>query len=72
MPTAHVLDLAAALGRHVQVPAGDIGERNVFRPVKAIEIGETDRRTNSVQVIRPSAEGCRRAAHLRPPSERPH
>src|SRR5260370_6403428 len=32
MQTAHVLDLAAALGRHVQVPAGDIGERNVFRP----------------------------------------
>jgi hypothetical protein len=32
MPTAHVPDLAAALERHVQVPAGDIGERNVFRP----------------------------------------
>jgi Zn-dependent M28 family amino/carboxypeptidase len=32
MSTAHVPDLAAALERHVQVLAGDIGERNVFRP----------------------------------------
>jgi Zn-dependent M28 family amino/carboxypeptidase len=32
MLTAHVPDLAAALERHVKVLAGDIGERNVFRP----------------------------------------
>jgi Zn-dependent M28 family amino/carboxypeptidase len=32
MPTAQFPDLAAALERHVQVLAGDIGERNVFRP----------------------------------------
>ena len=32
MRTSRILDLAAALERHVQVLAGDIGERNVFRP----------------------------------------
>jgi Zn-dependent M28 family amino/carboxypeptidase len=32
MQTANVPDLAAALERHVNVLAGDIGERNVFRP----------------------------------------
>jgi len=32
MLTAHDLDLAGALERHVKVLAGDIGERNVFRP----------------------------------------
>ncbi|SDD02371.1 Peptidase family M28 [Cupriavidus sp. YR651] len=32
MRTAHDPDLAAALEHHVKVLAGDIGERNVFRP----------------------------------------
>ncbi|MFS8979719.1 M28 family peptidase [Cupriavidus necator] len=32
MLTAHHRDLAAALERHVKALAGDIGERNVFRP----------------------------------------
>src|SRR5260370_2589976 len=32
MPNARLPDLAAALERHVKVLAGDIGERNIFRP----------------------------------------
>jgi len=32
MQTASVSDLAAALQRHVDVLAGDIGERNVLHP----------------------------------------